>query len=118
MGMTSEGCGMLFDRKTVLIERQNLTVGEFNIEIDGAYDNIKTFRMDVKKGRKLFISIKSDTGVDVSVVDTKGMNRSFSEAVKEKTIGPIPIEEKGTMALILGVYRGDLAQVELEAWME
>jgi hypothetical protein len=26
--------------------------------------------------------------------------------------------EKGTMALVLGVYRGDLAHVELEAWME
>ena len=109
---------MIFSKKTVLVEHQTLTVGEFNINIDGAYDNIKTFRMDVKKGRKLFISIKSDTGVDVSVVDTKGMNKSFSEAVKEKTIGPIAIEEKGIMALILGVYRGDLAHVELEAWME
>ena len=109
---------MLFDKKDVLVEHQDLTVGEFNIEVNGAYDNIKTFRLDVKKGRKLFISVKSDTGVDVSVVDTKGMNTSFNEAVKDKTIGPIAIQEKGTMALILGVYRGDLAHVELEAWME
>ena len=108
----------MFGKKTVLVEHQNLTVGEFNIEVNGAYDNIKTFRLDVKKGRKLFISIKSDTGVDVSVVDTKGMNISFSEATKDKIIGPIAIQEKGTMALILGVYRGDLAHVELEAWME
>ena len=109
---------MLFNRKAVLIEHQELTVGEFNIDIDGAYDNVKTFRLDVKKGRKLFVSVKSDNGVDVSVVDTKGMNESFSEAVKDKLIGPIGITEKGTMALILGVYRGDLAHVELEAWME
>ena len=109
---------MLFNRKAVLIEHQELTVGEFNIDIDGAYDNVKTFRLDVKKGRKLFISVRSDNGVDVSVVDTKGMNESFSEAVKDKLIGPIGITEKGTMALILGVYRGDLAHVELEAWME
>ena len=109
---------MLFNRKAVLIEHQELTVGEFNIDINGAYDNVKTFRLDVKKGRKLFVSVKSDNGVDVSVVDTKGMNESFSEAVKDKLIGPIGITEKGTMALILGVYRGDLAHVELEAWME
>ena len=109
---------MLFNRKAVLIEHQELTVGEFNIDIDGAYDNVKTFRLDVKKGKKLFISVRSDNGVDVSVVDTKGMNESFSEAVKDKLIGPIGITEKGTMALILGVYRGDLAHVELEAWME
>ena len=109
---------MLFNRKAVLIEHQELTVGEFNIDINGAYDNVKTFRLDVKKGKKLFVSVKSDNGVDVSVVDTKGMNENFSEAVKDKLIGPINIDEKGTMALVLGVYRGDLAHVELEAWME
>ena len=109
---------MLFGKKVTLIEHQNVTVGEFNINIDGAYDNVKTFRLDVKKGRRLFISVRSDNGVDVSIVDTKGMNESFSEAVTDKLIGPLEITEKGTMALILGVYRGDLAHVELEAWME
>ncbi len=109
---------MLFGKKVVLIEHQTLTVGEFNININGAYDNVKTFPLEVKKGRKLFVSVKSDNGVDVSVVDTKGMNESFSEAVKDKLIGPLEIIEKGTMALVLGVYRGDLAHVELEAWME
>ena len=109
---------MLFGKKTILIEHQTVTVGEFNININGAYDNVKTFPLEVKKGRKLFVSVKSDNGVDVSVVDTKGMNESFSEAVKDKLIGPIEVIEKGTMALVLGVYRGDLAHVELEAWME
>ena len=109
---------MLFSKKVILIEHQTLTVGEFNININGAYDNVKTFPLEVKKGRKLFVSVKSDNGVDVSVVDTKGMNESFSEAVKDKLIGPVDIAEKGTMALVLGVYRGDLAHVELEAWME
>lgn len=109
---------MLFGKKVVLIEHQTLTIGEFNININGAYDNVKTFPLEVKKGRKLFVSVKSDNGVDVSVVDTKGMNESFSEAVKDKLIGPIEVIEKGTMALVLGVYRGDLAHVELEAWME
>ena len=46
------------------------------------------------------------------------MNKAFSEAVKDKTMGPVEIVDKGTMALILGVYRGDLAHVEIEAWME
>ncbi|MBO4552098.1 MAG: hypothetical protein J5673_02745 [Candidatus Methanomethylophilaceae archaeon] len=109
---------MLFNKKVVLVEHQELTVGEFNININGAYDNVKTFPLEVKKGRKLFVSVKSDNGVDVSIVDVKGMNESFSEAVKDKLIGPVAIEDKGTMALILGVYRGDLAHVELEAWME
>ncbi len=109
---------MLFSKRTVLVEHQTLTVGEFNINIDGAYDNVKTFRRDVKKGKKLFVSVKSDNGVDVSIVGTDGMNKAFSEAVKDKTMGPVEIDSKGTMALILGVYRGDLAHVEVEAWME
>ena len=109
---------MLFGKKVILIEHRTLTVGEFNININGAYDNVKTFPLEVKKGRKLFVSVRSDNGVDVSVVDAKGMNESFSEAVKDKVIGPLEISEKGTMALVLGVYRGDLAHVELEAWME
>ena len=101
-----------------MIERQNVTVGEFNIQIDGAYDNMKTFPLNVKKGKKLYVDVRSDNGVDVCIVNTDGMNLKFAEAVKEKQMGPLPIAEKGTMALILGVYRGDLAHVEIEAWME
>ena len=43
---------------------------------------------------------------------------AHSEMVKDAVIGPVPVKEKGTMALVLGVYRGDLAHVEIEAWME
>lgn len=109
---------MLFNKKITLIERQTITVGEFNIEINGAYDNMKTFPLNVKKGKKLFLSVKSDNGVDVCVVNTDGMNLGFKEAVKDQLIGPYPIAEKGIMTLILGVYRGDLAHVEFEVWME
>jgi hypothetical protein len=56
--------------------------------------------------------------VDVSIVDTTGYNAKFSESVKDAVIGPVPAKEKGTMALIFGVYRGDLAHVEFEAWTE
>ncbi len=109
---------MLFDKRTTLVEHQSVTVGEFDINVDGAYRNVITFPMQVKKGKDVFVSVKSDNGVDVSVVNTKGYNAKFSEAVKDSVIGPIHSDEKGTMALILGVYRGDLAHVELEAWME
>lgn len=109
---------MLFGRKVFLIENQSFTVGEFNPQTDGAYDNIRSFPMEVKKGHELYVFVRSDEGVDVSIVSVKGMNMSFSESVKDKTIGPLKIPEKGTMALVLGVYRGDLAHVEIEAWME
>ena len=109
---------MLFDRKDILVEHQNLTVGEFNINIDGAYDNVRTFPLEVRKGKNVFVSVKSDNGVDVCVVGTDGMNQKFSAAAKDVTLGPIPVKEKGTMSLVLAVFRGDLAHVEVEAWME
>ncbi len=108
----------LFNKKTVLLEKQDFTIGEFDITVDGAYRNIVTFPMKVKKGRKVFVSVNSDNGVDVSVVDVNGMNAKYSASVKEATIGPVPARESGTMALVFGVYRGDLAHVTVEAWME
>jgi hypothetical protein len=108
----------LFNRKTVLLPRQTMTVGEFDITVDGAYRNVKTFPLETKKGKSLFVYLKSDIGVDVSVVDAKGMDEKFCQAVKDQTIGPVPIMEKGTMALLVGVYQGDLAHIEIEVWME
>lgn len=110
--------GLLFNKKVTLIERQAVTVGEFNIEIDGAYDNVKTFPLDVRKGKNVYVSVKSDNGVDVCIVGLDGMNKKYAEAVKDKTLGPVPTEGRGKMALILAVYRGDLAHAEIEAWME
>ncbi len=109
---------MLFGKKSVLIERQSVTIGEFDINADGLYRNILTYPLKVKKGKNVYVSVKSDNGVDVSIVDTTGYNAKFSESVKDAVIGPVPAKEKGTMALIFGVYRGDLAHVEFEAWME
>ena len=108
----------LFKKRTVLLERRSVTVGEFDITVDGAYRNILTFPLEVRKGRDVYVRIVSDNGVDVSVVDTKGMNAKYSEQVKDAVIGPVQAKEKGTMALVLGVYRGDLAHVTVEAWME
>lgn len=107
----------LFRRKVTLIEKQDVTIGEFDISVDGAYRNIRTFPMEGKKGKKLTVVVTSDNGVDVSIVDAMGMNEKFRPSVKDETI-VVPILDNGTMSLILGVYRGDLAHVNVEAWME
>ena len=108
----------LFSKKSVLLERQDFTIGEFDITVDGAYRNISTFPLKVKKGRNVFVSVKSDNGVDVSIVDVNGMNAKYAPAVKDAVMGPVHVRESGTMALVFGVYRGDLAHVTVEAWME
>ena len=109
----------LFGKKRVtLVEKQSVTIGEFDITVDGAYRNIMTFRLDVKKGRDVYASVKSDNGVDVSLVDVHGYNSKYQAEVKDSVLGPVHVDETGTMALVLGVFRGDLAHVELECWME
>ncbi len=108
----------LFNKRTVLLEKQDFTIGEFDITVDGAYRNIITFPMKVRKGRSVFVSVTSDNGVDVSVVDVNGMNAKYSAGAKDIVLGPVPVRESGTMALVFGVYRGDLAHVTVEAWME
>lgn len=109
---------MLFSKKTVLVEHQNLVIGEFNPNTRDLYENVKTFPLEVKKGKNLFVSVKSDVGVDVCFVNTKGYDASFTPQVTDKVIGPVAADDKGTMALILGVGYGLLAHAEIEAWME
>lgn len=107
----------LFSRKKIVIEKQEFTIGEFDINVDGAYRNIVTFPIEGKKGRKLTVSVKSDNGVDVSIVDAKGMNEKFRASVKDEEL-VVPILDNGTMSLIFGVYRGDKSKVTVEAWTE
>ena len=108
----------LFKRKVVLFSEKSLTVGEFDINSDGAYRNVKTFPVDVKGGRSLFVSIKSDKPVDVDIVGIDGRSIRFKEAFLDGIIGPLETVGKGTMEIILGVYRGDLSNLEMEIWME
>jgi hypothetical protein len=108
----------IFSRKTVLIPKQSITVGEFDIKVDGAYRNVKDYPLETKVGKNVYVSVKSDNGVDVAIIDAKGFNEKFTQAVKDAVIGPVHVLERGKMALILGVYRGDLSHVEFEVWME
>ncbi len=110
---------MLFgSKKIILLEKQKLTVGEFDINVEGAYKNIKTFPLEVKKGKSINVRVISDNGVDVSIVGLDGRNAKFKECVKDGIVGPVVSDGKGTMALILGVPYGSLSNVEIEAWME
>jgi len=109
----------LFSRKVVLIEETSFHMGEVDYTKHSLYDNIRSYPMEVKAGKSLYVKISSTNGVDVSIVDNKGYNVKFQEHVtSESVMGPVPIKEKGTMALILGVFAGDRTDVTMSAWME
>ena len=108
----------LFNNRTELIPYTELRLGELDYSIPGCYDNVHTYPMEVKAGKQLFVKIEASKPVDISVVDTKGMNVKFKQGITDETVGPVPCKEKGTMVLIMGVFAGDRSDVKFSAWME
>ena len=106
----------MFRRKNVLVPRTEMTIGEFDTSVPGAYRNVKTMPLDIKN-RDLFISLESDVPVDVAVSDWNGKCVAFREKFTSGTISA-RFDDKGTAGLVLGVFRGDLAKVVIEAWTE
>ncbi len=97
---------------------QRLRIGDFDPSIPGGYDNVRSIPIQVKKGRSLLVRVESDSPVDVALSDAGGAVLKFEEGMRSGTLGPFPFEDKGTAVIMLGVYRGDKADVELEAWVE
>ena len=108
----------LLRRKHTIIPLTRMTLGEFDIQEPGGYRNVKTFPLHIKAGRDLHVRVRSDRPVDLAVSDQKGFCRSFQEGVMEGSLGPVHFPEKELAALVLGVFRGDRADLELEVWTE
>ena len=94
-----------------------VSVGEFDPSVDGAYRNVKLFPMEVKRG-KLFISVNSDRPVDMALSNSDGICIKFKNSILCDTIGPIEVSKKEMMTLLVGVFRGDMAELSIRAWME
>ena len=107
-----------FNKKVVLLEEKNLSLGELNYSVPGGYDNIKTFPLNVKVGKKVKATIKSTNPVDVSFVDATGMNIKFKEGITDIEMGPIEVQHKGIMTIIFGIYRGEKSTIDVTVWME
>lgn len=108
----------MFRRKTALIEKTEMTIGEFDPTVDGAYRNVKTFPLEVKAGKDLYISIESSIPVDIALSNGDGMCIGFKDQFKSGVFGPTALKKKEVVSLMMGVFRGDLAKLTIEAWME
>ncbi|MCL2142713.1 MAG: hypothetical protein FWH44_00405 [Methanomassiliicoccaceae archaeon] len=105
----------MFRRKNEILDI-TITIGEFDPSADGAYRNVKTFPLNVRQG-KLFISVNSDAPVDIALSDESGTCVKFRDSILCDTIGPLEIAKKGTMTLVIGVFRGDRAETGIRVWM-
>jgi hypothetical protein len=93
-----------------------ISVGEFDPSVDGAYRNVKTFPLNVKKGL-LFVSVDSDRPVDIAMSNSDGVCIKFKDSVLCDVVGPVEMTKKETVALVVGIFRGDKAELGIKAWM-
>ncbi|MCL2786276.1 MAG: hypothetical protein FWD81_03540 [Methanomassiliicoccaceae archaeon] len=108
----------MFGRKGTVLLDISLSLGEFDPSADGAYRNVKSFPLDVRQGKRLFVSVDSDKPVDIALSNGEGICIKFKDSVIKDTIGPVDTVKKETFALVLGIFRGDKAELKVKAWME
>ena len=85
---------------------------------DGGYRNVVTIPLDVKPKRSLMVKVSSDNPVDVVIANEKGAAIAHKEGVRDALLGPYSTGKLKSMGIFLGLYPGDKAKVNIEAWME
>lgn len=108
----------LFDKREQVYGPETVSVGDLDLTVDGCYRNVVTIALDVKPKRALYVRAVSDAPVDVVVANEKGAAIAHRSGVRDVTIGPCPTGKLRSMGIFLGVYPGDKAKVDVEAWME
>ena len=108
----------IFEKRTQVYGPETFIVGEFDPTADGLYRNVYPVELTVKPNHVLYVSVKSDIPVDIVIAMEDGSAVQHKDKQKEIVLGPYPTEKHKSMGVILGVFRGDKANVTLEAWME
>ena len=106
----------LFNResKVNLLSRTRFVIGRFDPEIVD-YDNVRSFKFKVKEGRSLHVRIASELPVDVAVFNSDGQVIASQTQVSDGEIDPVTFDRSEGIMLVLGVYRGDMGEVETGA---
>ena len=108
----------MFDRREQVYGPETVSVGDFDVTVDGCYRNVVTIALDVKPKRMLRVRVSSDHPVDVVVARGDNSSAGHKDGVIEATLGPYDTGKFRSMGILLGVYRGDKAKVTVEAWTD
>ncbi len=108
----------LFDRRTEVFSVRGMRVGDFDPTKPGCYDNVRTFPLEVRPRRGLGFRIASDVPVSIAFANSDNSSVYHKEDMLEFEHGPIPTGQNREMGLLLGVFPGDKATIDLEIWME
>ncbi len=101
-----------------MFSRKQLHVGDFDPTKPGCYDNVLTFPFVVKPRRSLYFELKSDCPTSIAFANSDNSSVYHMEDVKELSYGPIATGNNKEMGILIGVYPGDKAKVDLDVWME
>ena len=104
-------------KSETVLRKDGISIGEFDISAEGFYRNIITIPFNVKKNRILYIDVKGIPKVDVALADGRGSGIFSRQNISDDCIGPIPTSDNKEMGLLLGVYPGDKAIVDVEIRM-
>ncbi len=108
----------LFEKSVQVFSETDISVGDLDYTASGCYRNVVTRSFDVKPKRVLFVKISSDKIVDVVVANSDGSAAAHKEGITDYDIGPIITGNNKNMGILLGVYLGDKAKVNVEIRME
>ena len=107
-----------FEKRTQVYGPEKVQIGQFDPTADGFYRNVVTIPLTVKPNHLLYVKVTSDNPVDVVVARDNGSAVQHKDRQKDVTMGPYPTEKAKSMGIIIGVFRGDKAKANVEAWME
>lgn len=107
-----------FDKRVQVYGPEIVSVGDFDPTVDGCYRNVVTIPLDVKPRRMLHVKVSSDIPVDVVVANSDRSAAGHKEQVTSVEMGPFPTGKSNDMGILIGVFKGDKAKVNLEAWMD
>ena len=105
------------DKKVYVYGPKVVSVGDLDLSVDGCYRNVVTIPLDVKPNRFLHVHMTSDNPVDIVVANDDNSAAGHKEGQTDVELGPYSTGKSNSMGIILGVFRGDKAKVNLEAWM-
>lgn len=108
----------LFAKKETVYGPEQVSVGDFDITVDGCYRNVVSIPIDLKPHRRLYVKVDSPHPVDVVVARENGSSAEHREGVTHVLMGPYDTGKARSMGVFLGVDKGDKALVTLEAWTE
>lgn len=108
----------ILNKKTEVFSVRQMRVGDFDPTKPGCYDNVKTFPIEVRPQRALFFKIVSDVPISIAFANSDNSSVYHKEDMTDFGYGPIPTGRNREMGILLGVYPGDKATIDLDVWME